>query len=133
MESDSVLVLAPLYKWYLKEMSVGLGIRPVVSLNVLEALKKLRHGQFAAVMIDYESVEIDTLELVLNVRDIDAQIPVIIIGRFEEIGNKQLLESQGNVHLVTTDKLRERLWPVLNAICHAQSKGQHLDLVLGVK
>jgi len=130
MEPDSILVIAPPYKWYVKEMSVGLGIRPVVSLSVSEVLEKLRHEQFMAVLIDYKNIEIDTLDLVLNVRGIDEQIPIIIIGRFEEIGNKQLLESQDNVHLVTTDKLRKRLWPVLNTICHAQSKGQHLNLVL---
>jgi CheY-like chemotaxis protein len=43
-------------------------------------LHELRHVQTTAILVDRNQKEVDELELVLNVRDMDGNIPIILIG-----------------------------------------------------
>jgi hypothetical protein len=58
----------------------SLGIEPEVRGSMPGALERLRRGRLAAVLIDRGFTRVDPLEFILNVRDIEAAVPVVVIG-----------------------------------------------------
>jgi CheY-like chemotaxis protein len=67
------------------------------------ALNTLRHDDFAAIIIDKKSVEIDTLEFILNVWDVYAQIPVIVLYESNEANDDLDVLNRQKVFQLTDD------------------------------
>jgi len=57
-------------------------------------LHKLRHVQTTAILVDRDQKKADELELVLNVRDMDENIPIILIGSTTDELTELILASQ---------------------------------------
>jgi FixJ family two-component response regulator len=57
-----------------------IGFAPQVWGSMRHTLDKLLHQRFAAVIVDRKFTNADVLEFILNVRDINQKIPVIVIG-----------------------------------------------------
>ena len=76
------------------------GYVPIVRGNMMEALSKLKHEPFAAVLVDKNHSEEDTLEFILNIRDMDGQIPIIVFGTIDNEDENRVLSKQNNTCLV---------------------------------
>ena len=80
MNSCAVLVLGHHARQDLAEMLCSIGLEPEVRGSIPGALERLRWGHPAAVLVDRRFTRADALEFVLNVRDIEPTVPVIVIG-----------------------------------------------------
>jgi len=80
MDSSSVLVLGSYAdKEFIKKL-FNIGLSPLVRESIQASIYKLRHQQFAGILVDRNSTRAHVLEFVLNVRDIDRDIPIVISG-----------------------------------------------------
>ena len=94
----AVLILGSTKHQELKEILFDLGFIPIERRNMIQALEMLHHERFVAVFIDYDHVDVDALEFILNVRDMKLSLPVIIIGELKENWEQAALRSQKRVH-----------------------------------
>ena len=70
-------------------------------LKSLDALlHALRHSQATAILVDRDQKKADELELVLNVRDMDEKIPVILIGPSTDKRTDRILLNQPATFLI---------------------------------
>lgn len=53
---------------------------PLVRAGMREAVDTLRHEQIEAILVDTTSAELDALEFVLNVRDINESVPILVVA-----------------------------------------------------
>lgn len=114
--SATVLILGDRRKSDLIETLFNLGYVPLVREQLQQALEKLRHENFSAVLLDYRKADTDALEFILNVRDIDDGVPVIVVGEAQNNLERKLLLDQKNIFLVqvSSEKLEPRLKKLLN-------------------
>jgi two-component SAPR family response regulator len=80
MNSQAVLVLGNHANRNLVKILSNVGFAPQVWGSMRHTLDKLIHRKYAAVIIDRKFTNADVLEFILNVRDINQQIPVVVIG-----------------------------------------------------
>jgi len=80
MNSQAVLVLGNHANRDLVQTLSSVGFVPQVWGSMRHSLQKLVHQRFAAVIVDRKFTNADVLEFILNVRDINEEIPVIVIG-----------------------------------------------------
>ena len=120
MRSQSVLVLGTYTNKGLIDILFGIGLAPLVRENIQGVLDKLRHEQFGAIVVDQRYANPDVLELILNVRDIDEQIPVVVLGKLSDETVRKTLASQKQTIVVedTADgnKLAGRLEEILTSL-----------------
>ncbi len=93
-----VLILGNHKQQELKEMIFDLGFIPLERGDMLQALDMLHHDKFSAIFIDYDHVDVDALEFILNVRDMKLNLPVVIIGELKEKWEHSALKKQDRVH-----------------------------------
>lgn len=94
----AVLILGNRKQQELNEMIFDLGFIPIEREDMIQALNMLHHENFSAVFINYNHVDIDALEFILNVRDMDLNLPVVIIGELKEKWEQSALKNQSQVH-----------------------------------
>ncbi|MBN2269550.1 MAG: hypothetical protein JXN61_02990 [Sedimentisphaerales bacterium] len=80
MKPRNVLVLGNHAHRELEEALSRCGFTPQVWGSMRHSLEKLRRHQFNVVLVDRNFTQADVLEFILNVRDIDQQVPVIVLG-----------------------------------------------------
>lgn len=92
------------------------GYVPIVRGSMNEAISQLRHELFKAVIIQQDRIEADTLEFILNVRDLDEAIPVFVVGASEDQEENQVLSKQQNTFLVGEDysELKKQIKKMFN-------------------
>ena len=117
MNSQAVLVLGNHANRDLVKTLSRIGFAPQVWGSMRHSLEKLVQQRFAAVIVDRKFTSADVLEFILNVRDINKQIPVVIIGsgsdkridkKISRLGQTIILNGSGR-----DDTLDERLAYVL--------------------
>jgi len=117
MRSQAVLVLGTYANKSLIDVLLGIGLVPLVRGDIESILDKLRHDQFGAVLVDGRYANTDVLELILNVRDVDEQIPVVVLGKLSDEAVRKTLAAQKQTTLVEdaadSGKLAERLENIL--------------------
>jgi DNA-binding NtrC family response regulator len=120
MNSETVLLLSSNRKKGLLDVLQNIGLEPLLRENIQGILEKLRHENYAAIVVDSRNANIDVLELVLNVRDIDGQIPVVVLGKLNDQAVRRTLESQKQATVIenTRDwkKLEEDLAQIMTDI-----------------
>jgi len=120
MKPQVVLVLGTYANRNLIELLFNIGFSPLVREDVQGALAKLRHEKFAAIVVDRKYANADVLEFVLNVRDIDEQIPVVVLGKLTDEAVHNTLKNQNWTTVVeeieNTDKLAEKLEQILTRL-----------------
>ena len=79
MRSDGMLVIASQQSHALPEMLTRLGLAPLVHNALAEALEAARQTQLAAVIVDAAHPEIDPVQCVLRLREVDTQIPILVV------------------------------------------------------
>jgi len=80
MNSQAVLILGNHVNRDLVQAVASTGFVPQVWGSMRHSLDKLVRERFAAVVIDRKFTHADVLEFILNVRDIDKTIPVVVVG-----------------------------------------------------
>jgi len=100
MSSRTILVLGHHARQDLAEALRGIGVEPEVRGSVPGALERLRRGRLAAILVDRRFTRADALEFVLNVRDIEAVMPVIVIGAAHDKGIDQQILQQNYTAVV---------------------------------
>jgi DNA-binding NtrC family response regulator len=91
MNSSTILVLGHHARQDLAEMLCETGIDVEVRGSVQAALERLRRGRLAAVLVDRRFTRADVLEFILNVRDVEPAVPVIVIGgAADEAADRQI-------------------------------------------
>jgi DNA-binding NtrC family response regulator len=117
MNSEAVLVLGNHANRDLVKTLSRIGFAPQVWGSMRHSLEKLVQQRFTAVIVDRKFTSADVLEFILNVRDINKQIPVVIIGsgrdkridkKISRLGQTIILNGSGR-----DDTLGERLAHVL--------------------
>lgn len=118
MNSQAVLVLGNHANRNLVNVLSGLGFAPQVWGSMQHSLDKLRHEKFAAILVDLEFTHADVLEFILNVRDIDKKVPVVVIGTVKDERLDRMLVKQDHTIILrefeSKDRLAEKLAQALN-------------------
>lgn len=114
--SATVLILGSEKRSDLIETLFNLGYVPLVRQQLHQALEKIRREDFSAVFLDYRKADTDALEFILNVRDIDDGVPVVVVGEAQNNHERKLLLCQKNIFLLTasSEKLEPKLKKLLN-------------------
>jgi DNA-binding NtrC family response regulator len=94
MKSSTILVLGHHARQDLEQMLRSVGMEPEVRGSVRGSLDRLRRGQLAAVLVDRRFARADVLEFVLNVRDVNETVPVIVIGAANDEDADQQIRQQ---------------------------------------
>jgi DNA-binding NtrC family response regulator len=94
VKSQALLILASHRSQEYVEALSKIGFVPEVRGSVRHSLDKVRRQRFSGVIVDRKFTHADVLEFILNVRDINRTIPVVVIGsgkdkRIEGKINKQ--------------------------------------------
>jgi len=108
-DKSSVLVLTNDEQSDLVDTLFELGYIPLIREKMVTALKDIHHKSAAVVFLDMQFVEIDALEFVINVRDIDQHLPVVIVNGSIE-GEKEIL-NQHNTFIIprSVDQIKKLL------------------------
>jgi DNA-binding NtrC family response regulator len=77
-----------------------IGLSPLRVRTLDDAVEKLKYGFFAAVLFDERRSDVDSLEFVLNVRDVDTAVPIVIIGMGSDGVSDSVLRSQHGVYRI---------------------------------
>jgi DNA-binding NtrC family response regulator len=88
MNSKDILVLGNHANRDLVKTLSRAGFVPQVWGSMRHTLEKLVHNRYAAVIVDRKFTNADVLEFILNVRDINQEIPVVVIG----FGNEERID-----------------------------------------
>jgi DNA-binding NtrC family response regulator len=62
-----------------------------------EAITAMHHGKFAVIVLDPQAVNVDALEFVLNARDFDAEVPIVIMGKSKRTSTNGVLSHMSRV------------------------------------
>jgi CheY-like chemotaxis protein len=72
-------------------------------------LERLHSGRIAAILIEYEEFGVDVLEAILNIRDMNKSIPVIVLGKSVNDQAERYLASDPWVFRIETNVSGGRL------------------------
>jgi len=108
MNSQTVLVLGNHAHRDLVEVLSGLGFASQVWGSMQHCLDKLRHQKFAAILVDHRFTQADVLEFILNVRDIDKKVPVVVIGTVDDERIDRKIVKQAHTRVLTEIENRDR-------------------------
>jgi DNA-binding NtrC family response regulator len=109
MKSAAVLLMGSSDKTDIAEATMDLGFALVVRSTTLAALERLRHETFAAVLVEEDRVDFDVLEFVLNVRDVDEEIPVVVADRAADQWSQSTLRALGRTYIVNNSCAPEKV------------------------
>lgn len=101
MSEDKILTIEGATDSWLPQRLRDWGFAAVTTQSMWTAMSALRTQHFNALAIDLESLEDDVLELVLNIRDINNVIPIIVFGQPEDERLRLALQNRSRVHLLT--------------------------------
>jgi FixJ family two-component response regulator len=94
MNSQAVLVLGNHANRDLVQTLWRIGFAHQVWGSMRYSLDKLLHQRFAAVIVDRKFTHADVLEFILNVRDINREIPIVVIGSGKDEQMDQKIKRQ---------------------------------------
>lgn len=77
---QAVLILGSYANQEYVEVLSNIGFIPEVRGSARHSLDKVRRQRLSGVVIDRKFTHADVLEFILNVRDINPKIPVVVIG-----------------------------------------------------
>jgi DNA-binding NtrC family response regulator len=117
MDTNRVLVLGNHASKKLPNILSSLGFAPQVWGSMRHSLDKLRRHKFAAVVMDLKFNQTDPLEFILNIRDIDDKVPVIVFGSAKDKKIEREILKQDFTEVFdrsnNDDKLAKRLKQVI--------------------
>lgn len=85
-----------------RELFFDLGFTPIVRDTIEEVVVKIRRGGIDAIVVNRRKAGIDVLELILNVRDVDEDIAMVIIGESDNEQERRVLNSRRHTYVFPT-------------------------------
>jgi len=125
MKPTAVLVLGPPGKSDLVDAVFDAGLAPLVRQTIPASLRELRRGRFALILVDRDHSDEDVLEFILNVRDIDEQTPVVVLGRSSDEQDEDVLTACPLTFVLATPGTGERLSAALEPVLMMTEKVKH--------
>jgi hypothetical protein len=110
-----VLVVSSQVETNLVDALVSIGFSPLVRESIQSALDGLRHEKFAAIVVNQKRAKVDVLEFILNVRDIDTEIPVLVVGPLHDEPTYKTLQRLSNTAILREFESAESLAKSLEA------------------
>lgn|GEM_PF-3701705 len=98
MAACSVLVLGTRKNGSWTDGLAELGVQGVFVQNVQSLLMALHHKDHGGVVYDPIFTDEDVLELALNIRDIDPQVPLMVVQRQERLAAESMLFLLNGMH-----------------------------------
>jgi hypothetical protein len=80
MRSDAVLIIGDEPQGELLEALFAVGLTAVARPEAVDTLPRIRQRSYEVLIIDDSDPERDVLELVLNIRDYDEDVPIVVLG-----------------------------------------------------
>ncbi len=99
-EKESVLVISMTTRGVVARAAVKCGYAVTTVRDVPESVDCLRKRKYRAVLVDLDASDLDPLELVLNVRDFDAAVPIVVMASLWDAANITSLGTQPRTMLV---------------------------------
>lgn len=124
MRRAPVLVLGSYKEHRLNNALAHAGFTPVVRRNMDAALHKIRHENFAGIVVEGEWVDVDALEFVLNVRDYDDTTRIIVVGDSEDNDTNRTLDDMGRTFNIGRVKDADHLTEELQDILETQGESE---------
>ena len=122
MDINTVLVLGGASESPCVEDLFASGLVPIRRQHIGDAIHLLRHGRFVAAVVDHSHSTEDTLEFVLNVRDLNPGIPVLIAGPFQRhLDNRPILERLG---VAVVERQRDFRKALHRSLSHIETDGR---------
>lgn len=102
MRSDAVLIIGNELREELLEAFFEAGLTAVARPASVDTFARVRQRSYDALIIDEGDPERDVLEVVLNIRDYDEKVPIIVLGAKTPAVREELLRALG-VHWLNRD------------------------------
>lgn len=117
MTDQEVLLLGREGSSALVEAVFEVGHTPRRRGTMREALRQLDLARFAGIVVDWPTAQdFDALEFVLNARDIDSQVPIIILQATDAPAASPELVSIPNTFVLHSDRRLDRLAKALRLL-----------------
>jgi PleD family two-component response regulator len=106
----------------LKEELIHAGIFPHSCESIVDALQILRQGSVSWILLDSRDDEVDVLEVVLNVRDIDDEVCIAVMGpREDPVRSDRVLENDPNIYFINRSREERRVTPAFLQLLDRES------------
>ena len=97
---ELVLIVSTAVRGTVARAAEGCGFAVDVVRDVSQAVAHLRRRRYRAVLVDLDAADVDSLELVLNVRDFDPTVPIVVMAAVWDATNMTTLGAQPGTMLV---------------------------------
>jgi len=126
MNRDIVLLLSKRKLTSLISALAKASFQVVLCGGIADVLRALRHEREALLLVDAEHSDVDVLEVLLNVRDIDQTVPILVIGD-AQIPREcdQLMQSLQRVVFVSKTAVPDQILSELTKIVEAKPEQVH--------
>ena len=85
MENNAVLVIGNEIVGDLLQFLAQRGLKLIQGRKMQGILKQVEQKNIVAIVLQEDTTDFDVLELVLNVRDVDDQVPIVILSSEGEV------------------------------------------------
>jgi hypothetical protein len=121
MELRNVLILGRQDLLEFPKAIRALGCIPITRGSVIQCYKQLKSEAIYAVIVECNFTHADVLEFILNVRDLDRSVPIIVVGQSSDQEVQKKLATLESVYMLSisledqkqTDKLEAALKPLV--------------------
>jgi DNA-binding NtrC family response regulator len=93
------------------EMLLRLQVVPVIRRSIMSAINLLRHLSIIAIIIDKQHQDVDSIELILNARDVAGKIPIFVPEQYQRKVDWSIILTLGK-----TIVYNEKRYPLNNEI-----------------
>lgn len=90
-------------------------INPIIRRSIPSALQLMRHLKFRGIIVEDEHKNLDTLEFILNVRDLNTEIPIFISNKYQKHNVIKKIQNLGMIEIFdeTDNKIENKLQSIL--------------------
>jgi len=84
---------------------------PVIRRSIPSAIQMLRHLNIQGIIVEDEHKSVDTLEFILNVRDISRDIPIFISNKYQKHKVIRQIKNFGQIEIFdeTDNKIEKKI------------------------
>lgn len=93
------------------EMLLRLQVVPVIRRSIMSAINLLRHLSIIAIIIDKQHQDVDSIELILNARDVTGKIPIFVPEQYQRKVDWSIILTLGKIIVYN-----EKRYPLNNEI-----------------
>lgn len=113
MDRPVILVMATAIRPEIGNAVFDEGSIPLLTRELTEFVEKLRRNFVAAVVVDSEHTGTDALEIVLTARDINPEVPILILGTSLDSASVSALQHYSDIRLLPKNEQPLKLYSEL--------------------